>query len=97
MTTQVTGIEIEEFVFDVEITHLVQKEPDPYCTDSADDARGYREIEWHLIYAAEYESGKCVACGELPWWLSKLTLDHADQIEAKLWQWVEKQKERQHG
>lgn len=93
---QVTGIEIDQFMFDVEITHLVDQDPDPTCRDSADDFSGRREIEWNLIYAAEYDdNGKCIACGELPWWLSKLTRDYAEQIEAKLWQWVEKQKRRQ--
>ena len=37
---QVTGIEIDQFMFDVEITHLVDQDPDPTCRDSADDFSG---------------------------------------------------------
>lgn len=90
----IENLEIDEFVFTVEITHLINQAPDPTCRDSADDFRGCREIEWHLIYAAEYdEDGKCIKCGELPGNLKRLEHQHHNLIEANLWALIDKRGE----
>lgn len=93
----ITGTEIDEFVFDVKITHLIDQAPDPACRDSAEDFHGCREIEWHLTYASECdESGECIRFGDSPRWLSRLTRDHHEPIEAKIWHWIEQKKEARH-
>lgn len=91
----ITGLEIDEFVFDVEITHLVDQPADPTCRDSADDFYGMREMEWHLTYSIEYdENDRVIECGELPGNLKRLAHQHSDLIEAKLWQHIDKMKEQ---
>lgn len=90
----IENLEIDEFVFTVEITHLINQAPDPACRDSADDFRGCREIEWHLTYAAEYgEDGKCIESGDLPGNLKRLAYQHSDLIEANVWAWIDKRNE----
>ena len=79
-------IELDQFKLTVEITRLINDLPDPTCRDSADDARGCRELEWKLIYAIEYDdNGKPKQCGYLPKWLRWISIQHAEQIDAAIW------------
>lgn len=68
------------------VDRLVNDRPNPQCLDSADDARGTRELEWHLDYASEMnEHGKVIHCGMLPWWLSKIKDQYQDEVDTHLW------------
>ena len=47
------------------VTHFLSVDGDPSCWDSADDYRGYVEIEWdYYTYSIEDQDGGEVACGE---------------------------------
>lgn len=96
MTPITVQIQIEDFTFDVEITHLIDQAPDPTCRDSADDFRGIREMDWSLTYATRCDQdGKVVECGFHRPWLNRLSSKHHDQIESALWLWLEAQREQQ--
>ena len=90
-------IELDQYKLTVEIIRLVNDQPDPTCRDSADDARGCREVEWKIVYAIEHDdNGRVKECGYLPWWLDKLEREHDSAIEAAVWAKYDEAQERRH-
>lgn len=88
-------LDLNEYIFSVKVTHLINQAPDPTCRDSADDFRGTREMEWHISHAIRYDDdGHIAESGNYQPWLDQLYGDHFDLIEAKLWQKVDEKKER---
>lgn len=90
-------IALDQYKLTIEVSRLVSDKPDPSCRDSADDARGTREIEWRIVYAIEYdENNKVQQCGELPWWLNKLANDFDKRITAALWAKYDEAQDNRH-
>ena len=97
MTPITVQIQIDDFTFDVEITHLIDQAPDPTCRDSADDFRGIREIEWRLdraVLLTEEGNDQLQSIWYLHPYLYTLAAEHHDQIESALWRWLEAQREQ---
>lgn len=78
-------IELDSYNLTVEVTRLINDQPDPTCRDSADDCRGVKEVEWQIVYATEFKEGRPVQCGYLPKWLRYLERELSEEIEAAIW------------
>lgn len=83
-------IEIDQYLFTVEVTHLVNQKPDPTCRDSADDFHGYREVEFSGIHAVEYdEDGNMTARAFSDSELVGICQQHKQTIEDHIWALVD--------
>lgn len=94
--TEIT-VHLDGLKLTVKIDSLINDPPNPDCRDSDYDFYGTREVEWRLVYGIETdEDGKVIECGYLPWWLNKITEEHAEAIEAAIWQQYEEAKDDRH-
>ena len=90
MPFTIENIELDQYTVEVEVTSLVNEPAYPTCRDSADDFYGYREVEFSVIHAVEYdEDGNMTARAFSESELVGICQQHQQTIEEHIWALVD--------